>query len=111
MVPSFWPTSRTSLAALTTDRWHFIQPDSGTVELYDLQADPRELKNLAASPEGAPLVFHFRSQLRSLVTGGRSSAGNNEPPAYRADSPPPGRRTRPTLQPPVVAPADSVGRT
>ena len=46
-LPAGWPSSAGSVAAKTTQRWHFIQTQNGDGELYDIQQDPDELNNLA----------------------------------------------------------------
>lgn len=76
LVPSFWPTSRTALSALVTERWHLIQPDSGAAELYDLSNDPGELRDLATSPEGAALLSQLRSQMQAVTTAPSLARGN-----------------------------------
>jgi choline-sulfatase len=66
-------------AMLRTDRWKFIystgkrlrrdgyatgKPLPGrTIQLYDLQADPEEMKNLAHHPEHAKLIAQFTTKL------------------------------------------------
>lgn len=50
------------LRSLTTERWKYIRTTKP--ELYDLQSDPRELKNLAA--ESAPQLQEFEKQLLAL---------------------------------------------
>ena len=47
------PISRGWLAALTTERFHYIESESGTSELYAFAGDPGELHDLAGR-------FHLR---------------------------------------------------
>ncbi|HLQ43573.1 MAG TPA: sulfatase/phosphatase domain-containing protein, partial [Planctomycetaceae bacterium] len=53
--------------SLRTERYRFTEWDHGDkgVELYDHDADPGELKNLAADPEHAKTVESLRFELRS----------------------------------------------
>jgi arylsulfatase A-like enzyme len=76
-----WPSSRTTLTALVTEQWHYIQPDSGDVELYAYVADPEERVNLAARPESAALVARFRGEVEKRRRPHGDAAG---PPAAGA---------------------------
>jgi arylsulfatase A-like enzyme len=64
-VPAGWPTSRGSLAALLTERWHLIVPEAGAgdVELYDMQADPNETQNLVGDSSHVRIAKSLRAQL------------------------------------------------
>jgi len=51
------------------ERWkyiHYIDLD-GMDELYDLKADPYELKNLAAGSQGRETETQMRAKLQQLV--------------------------------------------
>ena len=59
--------------AVRTDRYKYIhwvnRGRAGELdELYDLQQDPYELRNLNASPMMAPVREKLRRELRKLVT-------------------------------------------
>jgi iduronate 2-sulfatase len=58
--------------SLRTERWRYTEWDGGAegVELYDHDADPRELKNLAADPAHARTV----EELKALLAGGWKAA-------------------------------------
>lgn len=68
-VPSNWPASRGSVAALVTDSLHYIEEEDGRAELYHLGRDPRELTDLAAEPARAPLLADFSTRLASTLAG------------------------------------------
>lgn len=62
--------------AVRTDRWKYIRYDDvpGADELYDLQHDPHELKNLAAHPAHAGQLATLKAELQRLLKeagGGR----------------------------------------
>jgi len=53
--------------SVRTERWCYTEWDESRrgVELYDLQADPRESKNLAKSPKSAATIAELKGLLRS----------------------------------------------
>ena len=55
--------------SLRTDRWRYTEWGEGAQgrELYDHEADPKELKNLAGEPAQAKTVEELTSQLRAAV--------------------------------------------
>jgi uncharacterized sulfatase len=57
---------------LRTERWRYTEWDGGQagVELYDHDADPRELKNLAGDPQQAKTL----EELKALLAGGWKAA-------------------------------------
>ena len=52
--------------AVRSQRWRFIQYADGTEELYDLEADPNEWKNLADEPERAAILAAHRRWLPTV---------------------------------------------
>jgi uncharacterized sulfatase len=65
--PAFTLVARENWLArsIHTERWCYTEWDGGRygVELYDHQADPREMKNLAADPQYAPTITDLREKL------------------------------------------------
>jgi iduronate 2-sulfatase len=57
---------------LRTARWRYTEWDEGREgrELYDHEADPKELRNLAEKPEHASTVAELSAQLRAAVRAG-----------------------------------------
>jgi len=53
--------------SIRTERWCYTEWDEGRygVELYDQQADPREMKNLAHDPQYAATIAELREKLHS----------------------------------------------
>lgn len=59
--------------AIRTKRWTYIRyvDLEGMDELYDLQADPYQMKNLIAHPAAQPELRKLRAQLDKLLHGAR----------------------------------------
>ena len=55
------------LRSLQTERWQLIESDVGQVELYDLETDARQLKNLASDPRVADVLASMRGRLAAEV--------------------------------------------
>lgn len=67
-----------------THRWKYVTDPMGDLdELYDLAADPREFRNLAADPALAPVICELRSRLLnwSVATEDGRPVPLPEPPA------------------------------
>ena len=61
---------------MRTDRWKLIRyPQVDQTQLFDLQADPHELNNLAASPEHAAKV----REMLGLLAAAQKQAGDTCP--------------------------------
>lgn len=73
LVPGTWATSRTSLSALVTGQWHYIEPDNGPIELYDVVADPAEVHDLSGDTAQQQTIARLRAELR-LRNKGKSTA-------------------------------------
>ena len=73
--PAFSLVARENWLArsVRTERWCYTEWDKGRYgeELYDLQADPRESKNLAKMPEYASVITELRDRLHTGPIAGR----------------------------------------
>ncbi|MBU6221924.1 MAG: sulfatase [Planctomycetes bacterium] len=67
--------------SLRTPRWRYTEWDEGRQgrELYDHEADPRELTNLADDPRHATDVAALSNQLRDAVAGTFPPSGTTPP--------------------------------
>ncbi len=84
-VPKGWPTASGGLRSLQTERWQLIVSDAGTVELYDLDSDPRQLRNLASEPGLADVVAEMKRRLALEVpVTQRGEVGSAPPLTARA---------------------------
>jgi len=68
-VPSNWPASRGSVAALVEGPWHYVEEESGGAELFDITADPGEQLNLASDSAHAGLAARLRGELQRALRG------------------------------------------
>jgi arylsulfatase A-like enzyme len=57
--PSGRPHPRTE--SLLTAQWHFLRTDGQRAQLFDWRADPRELRDVADSPEGQAVASRLES--------------------------------------------------
>jgi len=71
-VPRAWPISAGWVRSLVTPDWHFIEAQSGSVELFRFRDDPMEVRNLADTAEASSQVSAFRDRLRQMIQSGRS---------------------------------------
>jgi len=56
----------TTYCAVRSARWKYVRYATGEEELYDLDADPFELENLAARPSEEETLTRLRTRLREL---------------------------------------------
>jgi N-acetylglucosamine-6-sulfatase len=59
-------TDQMSYRGLRRDQWKYLLYENGEEELYDMQADPYELDNLAGLPELAPLLRELEARLMAI---------------------------------------------
>jgi N-acetylglucosamine-6-sulfatase len=59
--PTFW--------GIRTERWKYVIQANGERELYDLRADPNELRSLAGRKRHRTIEADLRSRIRSLRRG------------------------------------------
>ena len=61
----------TNKETMTPAQWHYAGPTRPVEELFDCQADPLNLKNLAASPDHAEILDRMRKAHRAWVLESR----------------------------------------
>lgn len=73
--PSRPPAWRGPMQAMTAEGRSYIRNADGREELFDLEADPEESRDLAGSPDSAAVLARFRSRLAGIMpaTGGSES--------------------------------------
>lgn len=62
--PPTWQTGRGWVKSLVRDQWHLITLESGENELYDLRADPGELRNLVDVPAMSQVKAGLEAEMR-----------------------------------------------
>jgi N-acetylglucosamine-6-sulfatase len=56
----------TTYCAVRSARWKYVRYATGEEELYDLEADPFELENVASDASAGPTLTRLRERLREL---------------------------------------------
>jgi uncharacterized sulfatase len=70
--------------SVRTERWRYTEWDGGAkgAELYDHDADPQEMRNLASDPAQAAVVKELQAQVRAMhpvkVPGGKAAKPHKE---------------------------------
>jgi arylsulfatase A-like enzyme len=73
--PPTWQTGQGWVKSVATHRWQLIQLESGNRELYDLQSDPAELRDLAETPELRDTLTALERALPRTL-GAKSATGS-----------------------------------
>ncbi len=71
------PAAKGPMKAVVAGRLHYIRSGDGSEELYDLDADRIERRNLAGQPSAAVTLQSFRSTLSWLLS--KQSPGETRP--------------------------------
>jgi len=69
------PPQRGFTISLVAENLHYLLDVNGTEELYDLAADPEELRNIKDDPARAAALGGFRSSLAQLLRDSRVPSG------------------------------------
>ncbi len=81
--------------AIQNDRWKLIRyPQIDRTQLFDLKADPQEIKNLASQPEYAEKVVALTKQLSANLNASGDNAPLQIPHPEPADWTPPAKTKR-----------------
>jgi arylsulfatase A-like enzyme len=68
-LPAWFPVSKGDLRAVASDGWHYIRNGDGREELYNLETDEREVRNLAALEENGWILQRLRRTLDNAYAG------------------------------------------
>ena len=63
-LPASYPLSRGNMKSLVAGPYHYIRNGDGSEELYDLEHDPDETKELSRSEENREILDRFRQSLK-----------------------------------------------
>jgi arylsulfatase A-like enzyme len=66
-----WPASRGTLRSLLGVRWHYLVDSAGREQLFDVQGDPEEARDLSGTAAAASVLAEMRTELRRQVSNGR----------------------------------------
>jgi arylsulfatase A-like enzyme len=62
-----YPFTMTRSKMIRTKKWKFVYRINGMKELYDLEKDPMELRDVSSDPEHRELICNFIEQSREVV--------------------------------------------
>ena len=79
-IPPGLPNSDADLRALVGDGFHFIWQSDGHEELYDISADPGEMRNLTTQDSARDVLTRMRAELARFVDPGERIAGTARAP-------------------------------
>lgn len=65
--------------SLRTEKWRYNDWGTAGCELYDEEADPTEMHNLAAQEKFQPVLAELRARLHGMIPGSRPPSGNSTP--------------------------------
>ena len=69
-IPDRYPNAKGDLHSLMADDFHYIVNSDGKEELYDLNRDPHEQRNVAPTAEGA--AARMRREIELMIRPGQS---------------------------------------
>ncbi len=67
----WYPMVKGDMHSLMTDQHHYIRNGDGREELYALDVDPAETRDISTTEAGQILVQRFRTQLQAMLRTGR----------------------------------------
>jgi arylsulfatase A-like enzyme len=77
------PVRSGHMRSLVVGQHHYIQHGTAAEELYDLESDPSEERDLTSTPAGQALLPAFRSRLGALVPRAIAESAAPRTPAHR----------------------------
>lgn len=92
--------------SVMSEKWHLIAYNDGSEELYSMEQDPMEWKNLASvkTPELEQVKAHLRTfipkdEVDSIKDSKGKKSGNDGEESSKSDSEKPGKTVDPTIKP------------
>ncbi len=68
---SWGPIAKGPMKSLVIEQYHYIRNGDGREELYDVEADPLETRDLVPAKQGSQLLAQFRESLEAALAIGR----------------------------------------